>query len=174
MRGASQKGELQMRTIHNDSTNRPRTRSATWRTVLTGFASMLMLATAGSAQAKTINFMAVINGGQEVPATSSNAFGNAFLTLDTQTGALCFAISYDFLSLSSAEIAANFHAPASPGQNAAGVFPLPAGSPKNGCVGPLSSNLQRALVNGRFYINIHTATNLGGEIRGQVIRVQGR
>jgi hypothetical protein len=55
--------------------------------------------------------------------------------------------------------------------NAAVIIPLPTpGSPKNGCVTPdLTEDLRRALFQGLWYVNIHTANNPGGEIRGQVI-----
>jgi hypothetical protein len=41
-------------------------------------------------------------------------------------------------------------------------------------VGPLDGDEQRALLRGRFYINIHSSVEPVGEIRGQVIRVRGR
>ena len=47
-------------------------------------ATLLLLAmSAVPASAATTNFIAVINGGQEVPPSASHALGNAFLTFDT-------------------------------------------------------------------------------------------
>src|SRR6184192_588588 len=49
---------------------------------------------AAPAPAGTRNFVAVLNGGQETPPTTSNAFGVAFLTFDDKTLALCYSITY--------------------------------------------------------------------------------
>lgn len=119
-------------------------------------------------------FFAVLNGGQENPATTSNALGVALLTFNEETKMLCFSISYT--DLGADEIAAHFHAPASPGENAGVTIPLsPApfdlGSPKNGCVGPLTDQQEDDLEDGLFYINIHSTEFPGGEIRGQVLRL---
>jgi len=123
---------------------------------------------AGAARAKT--FIALFNGGQEVPPTTSNAFGVAFMTFDDKTKMLCYSITLsDGLG---GETAAHFHGPADPGQNADIVFaitPVP-GRSKTGCVGPFLNGKQRsALKKGRFYANIHTQQFPNGEVRGQVL-----
>jgi len=102
-----------------------------------------------SAGAVVKNFMAVMNGGQEVPATTSNSFGVAFLTFDTQTNLLCYSISYSVADLSSAESDAHIHGPAVPGVDGVIIFPLAqVSSPKNGCVGPLNASHRMALRRG--------------------------
>ena len=55
--------------------------------------------------------------------------------------------------------------------NASVIVQLPTpGSPKNGCETPeLTADQRRDLLRGLWYVNIHTANNPGGEIRGQVI-----
>jgi hypothetical protein len=121
-------------------------------------------------------FTALLNAGQEVPPRGSSAQGLAFMTFNSTNGELCYSISYQ--GLTSAEILAHFHAPAPPGQNANVLFdispsPSPLGSPKTGCVGPLSKQNVRDLRDGLFYINIHTSTFPGGEIRGQVLPNRG-
>ena len=121
-------------------------------------------------QAQTFTFTAVLTSGQEVPPNPSKALGVAFVTFNTDTGEVCYSISYDDFNLTSAETVAHFHAPAPPGVNASVLIPLPPGSPKNGCVTPdLTEDLKRALFQGLWYVNIHTAKNPGGEIRGQVL-----
>jgi hypothetical protein len=136
-------------------------------------ASTLLLAlAAGPVQAQTFTFTAVLTSGQEPPpnTNTSKAFGVAFVTFNTDTGELCFSISYDEFTLTSAETVAHFHAPAPPGVNAAVIIPLPPGSPKNGCVTPeLTEDLKRELFRGLWYVNIHTEKNMGGEIRGQLL-----
>ena len=73
--------------------------------------------------------------------------------------------------MTSEETNAHFHAPAPPGVNAPVIIQLPTpGNPKNGCVTPdLTEAQRRDLFRGLWYVNIHTAKNSGGEIRGQVI-----
>ena len=64
---------------------------------------------------------------------------------------------------------AHFHGPAMPGANAAVVVPFtgPIASPITGTA-TLTDAQIADLSAGRWYINIHTAANPGGEIRGQV------
>jgi len=134
---------------------------------------LMLLVSAVPVWAQTFTFTAVINSGQEPPPNTndSEAFGVAFVTFTLGSGELCFSISYEESTLTSAETNAHFHAPAPPGENASVVVQLPTpGSPKNDCVTPdLTEEQRRALFRGLWYVNIHTANNPGGEIRGQVI-----
>jgi CHRD domain len=134
---------------------------------------LLLLVSAVPVRAQTLTFTAVLTSGQEPPPNTndSKAFGVAFVTFNADRGEVCFSISYEEFQLTSEETNAHFHAPAPPGVNAAVIIPLPTpGSPKNGCVTPdLTEDLRRALFQGLWYVNIHTANNPGGEIRGQVI-----
>src|SRR5436309_11942627 len=109
---------------------------------------------AAPAPASTRNFVAVLNGGQETPPTTSNAFGVAFLTFDDKTLALCYSIT--FFSLSTTETNAHLHGPAAPGVSAGiivGLQPVP-GNPKNGCVNLPKAN-KKDLKRGMTYLNIH-------------------
>src|SRR5919202_3611937 len=98
--------------------------------------TLLLTLAAVPVQAQTFTFTAVLTSGQEPPpnTNSSKALGVAFVTFNTDTGELCFSISYEEFNLTSAETVAHFHAPAPPGVNASVLIPLPPGSPKNGCV----------------------------------------
>ena len=125
-------------------------------------------------------FFAVLNSKQEVldPKPDSNAFGNALMTFTNSDSMLCYSISYSALE-GGAETVAHFHAPASVGEAASPVFdispaPSPLGSPKTGCVGPLTRADRAELRRGRFYINIHSTNFPSGEIRGQVLPVSVR
>jgi hypothetical protein len=134
---------------------------------------LMLLVSAVPVRAQTFPFTAVLTSGQEPPPNTNDspAFGVAFVTFDVGTGDLCFSISYDASLLTSEETNAHFHAPAPPGENAPVIVQLPTpGSPKNGCVSTdLTDEERRALFRGFWYINIHTANNPGGEIRGQVV-----
>ena len=123
---------------------------------------------AAPAPAGTRNFIAVLNGGQETPPTTSNAFGVAFLTFDDKTLALCYSITYTGITRT-AETAAHVHGPAAPGASAAILVALsPSGSPKNLCVTLPKAN-KKDLKRGMTYLNVHTMDNPSGEIRGQII-----
>jgi len=138
---------------------------------------LLALTVMHSPAAADFAFFAVLNSGQEIqdPKPDSNALGTAVMTFTESTDMLCYSISYTVLV--GGETVAHFHAPASAGENAPVLFPItpevsPLGSPKVGCVGPLTGDQKRDLIRGLFYINIHSSMWPGGEIRGQVYRVQ--
>jgi len=143
-------------------------RCSWWIALAAGVIFTLSALPVGAASTKT--FIALMNGGQETPPTTSDALGVAFLTFDEATKMLCYSIS--FTTLTSAEAAAHVHGPATPGQSAAVLFPLTPvpGNPKNGCVGPLTSGaLKKELKKGLMYLNVHTTQFPNGEIRGQII-----
>jgi CHRD domain len=127
---------------------------------------------AACANAQTFTFTAMLNSGQEVPPNTSKVLGVAFVTFNAQTQEVCFSISYEDFNLTSPETAAHFHFPAPPGVNAPVRIFLPAGAPKNDCATadpPLEIQDITDLFSGRWYMNIHTQMNPGGEIRGQVL-----
>ena len=139
-----------------------------WPALAAGVVFALSAFPASAASTKI--FTALLNGGQETPPTTSDALGVAFLTFDEKTKNLCYSIS--FTRLTSTEVAAHVHGPAAPGVSAAILFPLTPvpGNPKNGCVGPLATGvIKKALKKGELYLNVHTAQNPNGEIRGQII-----
>ena len=146
--------------------------------ILAILAAALLAATLGATPAQgqsVVNLIALINGPQEVPpTTTSNAFGVAHMTFDASTSMLCYTIAYS--ALTTTETAAHFHGPALPGVDAGVLLdispsPSPLSSPKNGCVGPLSATQQADLLARKLYINIHSTQFPGGEIRGQVLPI---
>ena len=149
------------------------------RLCLCSIASLLCLGTVGaSAQITSGVLSAMLQPTQETPPIlASSAFGNAFLNFDVASSMLCYSITYSDLgapNLASGEISAHIHGPAEPGSAAGILFgispsPSPVGSPKEGCVGPLSVAERTDLVNGLLYINIHSNAFPGGEIRGQIL-----
>jgi CHRD domain-containing protein len=142
------------------------------RRALLAPAMVALLAGVGTARADTLlPFTAVLNGAQETPPVASPSQGMALVTYDVDTGLLCYALS--FSPLTSQELVAHFHGPAAPGVAAPILFPItpspsPVGSPKNGCVGPLSKTDVKNLKKGLLYLNVHSANFPLGEIRGQV------
>jgi hypothetical protein len=112
---------------------------------------------------------ATLDGKSEVPATSSSATGSADLTYDAASKKLSWTVNYS--GLSGPATAAHFHGPADSGKNAGVAVAIPnaATSPVKG-EATLTDAQAADLMAGKYYINIHTAANPGGEIRGQVMK----
>src|SRR5438477_10493685 len=105
------------------------------KTCLLGLGAGLVLTFAPvPARAASKNFIALLNGGQETPATTSTAFGVGFFTFDTKTNQLCYRISFSKLD-GGVEVAAHIHGPATPGNNASVLITFAeTGQAKNNCV----------------------------------------
>ena len=133
--------------------------------------TLSMLAAAGllvanAAQAATEKFAATLSGAQEVPANTTTGKGEVEATLDTTTKALSYHVT--FSGLTGPAMAAHFHGPAAPGANGPPVVPIAHPmSPTNG-MATLTDAQVANLEAGKWYFNLHTAANPGGEIRGQI------
>jgi len=127
--------------------------------------ALLSACTGGS---DTREFRANLSSNQEVPPVSGVGSGRAELSLNTVTKQLTWKITY--AGLSSDAAAAHIHGPAGPGANAGVIVNLGAGGVKNPLEGAATlTDAQIAdMVAGNTYVNIHTAQNKGGEIRGQI------
>jgi hypothetical protein len=163
-------------------------------------AAVLMLP-APAANAIPITFTADLSAANEVPPVASAGTGQATVILDATAQTL--QINVTFSGLSSNTVAAHIHCCAPVGTNVGVATTVPAfpGFPLNVTSGAYSSAVfdltQPLIYNPAFvtlqggtiagaeaaliagiqagltYLNIHTATNMGGEIRGQLIAVPG-
>jgi len=158
-------------------------------------ALVLLLATAAISQAASIQFdlsppntdaARGLSPANEVPAvTNSVGSGDEIsggITFDPTNRVLSLAVGFGsaagFTNLTGAATAAHIHGPAGAGTNAGVVlslvpFVFPANDPANGGVifgsTVLPTNAVSDLLAGLYYLNIHTAENPGGEIRGQLV-----
>jgi hypothetical protein len=119
--------------------------------------------------APTTGLYAGIDSAQEVPPTGTAGTGNAYFEIDTVAKTLTYNIT--FAGLSSAEVSAHIHGPAPVGANAGIQLVLPAGSPKTG-VWNYPPAQEANILAGLMYVNIHSSSFPGGEIRGQIIPAQ--
>ena len=117
--------------------------------------------------ANTTKFGATLTGAAEVPPTTSTGTGTLEASLNKDTSVLTWKISYS--GLTGPATAAHFHGPAMAGANAGVVLPFAsATSPIEGTA-TLTAAQVADLTAGKWYANVHTAANKGGEIRGQVM-----
>jgi hypothetical protein len=125
------------------------------------------LAYAAPACAET--FKATLDGRSEVPATTSSGTGTADIDYDPASKKLSWKLTYS--GLTGPATAAHFHGPAEAGKNAGVAVPIPnpASSPVEGSA-TLTDTQAADLEAGKYYVNVHTAANPGGEIRGQVTK----
>jgi hypothetical protein len=141
---------------------------------------------ASSAQAQTIRFTAALSGANETPGVLTGAFGAANVTLDTGSRTLTWSI--DVFNLPSGITNAHFHV-GGPGVAGPTVVNIAFNANQSNDFNVSGSatagdllvrgdqgirswdDFMQALQGGQIYVNIHSAVNGGGEIRGQVIRV---
>jgi glucose/arabinose dehydrogenase len=111
---------------------------------------------------------ASVLGGYESPAVNTPASGlGTFMLVGTQ---LTYTVS--FRGLSGPATGAHIHGPADIGQNAGVLIPFSVPAATAGTVSGTASLTPAqlaAIVDGRTYVNFHTAANVGGEIRGQIL-----
>ncbi|MDP3494605.1 MAG: CHRD domain-containing protein [Hyphomonadaceae bacterium] len=97
---------------------------------------------------------------------TSTGKGAGTFTYDPATHVLSYTVTYEGLTGPAA--AAHIHGPADPGANGPPVIPFAnAASPITGTA-TLTDTQAADLAAGKYYVNVHTAANRGGEIRGQI------
>jgi len=112
-------------------------------------------------------FNAVLTSAAEVPPTSSAGAGTLDARLDRTTSVIRWKMTYS--GLTGPATMAHFHGPALPGANAGVVVPFAsAASPSEGQA-TLTAAQIADLTAGKWYVNVHTAANPAGEIRGQLM-----
>ncbi|WP_049819992.1 CHRD domain-containing protein [Bradyrhizobium japonicum] len=136
-----------------------------WGTAVLG--ALLMVAAAPS-RAEVIKLQAELKGSNEVPPNNSSGSGRAEATFDSETKVLTYTVT--FTDLSGPAMGAHFHGPSEAGKNAGIVLPFKTvQSPIQGSA-TLTDAQAADLLAGKWYANIHTAANPGGELRGQMMK----
>jgi hypothetical protein len=139
------------------------------RTML--LASAVTFGLAVQADAEVVSFHAHMIAAQEIPSKTSNGQGDADAQLDTTTKALTYKVTW--ADLTGPATMAHFHGPAAAGANAGVMVPL-GNTPTSPIEGSatLTDAQVKDFLDGKVYVNVHTAANPGGEIRGQMTRVK--
>lgn len=112
-------------------------------------------------------FKATLNGTSEVPANASTGSGTATLTFNKDTKIFTVVVNYTGVTATASHI----H------KGAAGIsggvvfgFSAPVTSPINYTSVALDATQEADLMANLYYVNVHSATFTGGEIRGQLIK----
>jgi len=139
------------------------------RTAVAAAALAVGLAMASAAFADDVKFKASLKASEEVPPAQSSGTGTLDATYDTASKQLTYTVNYS--GLTGNATAAHFHGPAEAGKNAGVVVPVQGSvaSPIKGSA-TLTDTQAADLMAGKWYFNVHTEANKGGEIRGQVTK----
>ena len=136
----------------------------------------LCLVVSVAGQAATLQFDILLDGLQETPPNASPGTGTGTLFLDDVTGD--YTISGTFQDLIGTTNNAHIHGPAPAGTPAGVVhgltfdFGVTSGNYSNGAGLTTFTAPQMAdLINGLYYVNIHSTFAPSGEIRGQILLV---
>jgi hypothetical protein len=111
---------------------------------------------------------ATLDGKQEVPPNTSAGKGTADIDYDAASKKLSWKLNYS--GLSGPATAAHFHGPAEAGKNAGVAVPISNTASGSEGSATLTDAQAADLTAGKYYVNIHTDANKGGEIRGQVTK----
>lgn len=149
--------------------------------------AMLLTFFATAASAQVVRLGATLNGGQEAPAkVNTGAVGTADVSVDVAAKEL--VVNLRIFNMPAGTTGGHIHVGA---MDTAGpiIFDF---RPTGGVTGDFSINVRmsapdlirrpaqgintiddalEALINGNTYVNIHSANNPAGEIRGQLVRV---
>jgi hypothetical protein len=135
-----------------------------------GLVAMATACSHAQPDAHLVALSAALRGTQEVPPVVTMGQGQLDAVLDHSRRQLRWKLS--FAGLTGPATAAHFHGPALAGANAGVVLPIPVPATSLPSPAEGSASLTEAQVAevraGRWYVNVHTATHPGGEIRGQL------
>ena len=137
------------------------------RSLLAGLFAAASLALLPS-MSNAATFTSTLSGEAEIPPVTTMGTGTVEATYTPATKVLKWKVVYS--GLSGAVTAAHFHGPAIPGQNAGVALPFKGklDSPMEG-EATLTEAQAAQVTAGQWYVNLHTAANPKGEVRGQLI-----
>lgn len=135
------------------------------RTLAAIFGVMAILVAMGVGVASAVDVNVPLSGSQEVPPVTTSATGSGKITVAADQ-----SISGTITTTGIKGTAAHIHLAPS-GANGPVIVPLTKDGDNGWTVGPgakLQDAHYQAFKDGNLYINVHSATNQGGEIRGQI------
>ena len=130
------------------------------------FAGAIAFAT--PSMAAMMNFKANLDAKSEVPPNRPQGTGTVTATYDTASKKLTWKGSYN--GLTGPATAAHFHGPAASRQERRRAGSDRAGHQPARRLGDANRRPGQGADGRRMYVNVHTAANKGGEIRGQLTK----
>ena len=135
------------------------------RTLLAMTGVLAILVAMGASVASADDAKVTLSGSQEVPPVTTSATGSGTITVAADQ-----SISGSIKTTGVKATAAHIHV-AGPGANGPVIVPLTKQGEDGWTVGP-GAKLQdahfQAFKDGNLYVNVHSAANPNGEIRGQI------
>lgn len=113
-----------------------------------------------------VGVSATLSSAAEVPPNASTATGSLQGSYNKDSRQLTWKLVYN--GLSGPATMAHFHGPAMAGQNAGVALGIANVASASDGSATLNDAQAADLLAGKWYVNVHTAANPGGEIRGQV------
>jgi hypothetical protein len=122
--------------------------------------------------AEGLAFMTMLDGGQETPAVPTQGMGLGYMEIDDEMESMMYHVVFD--KLTGTPTASHFHK-APIGASGGVVVNLTDSMSANEIKGTVSgTGLTKAFImdaiKGDIYVNVHTPSYPGGEIRGQLVR----
>ncbi len=122
----------------------------------------------GEVRGQIAAFNATLDGAQVVPPVTTPGRGWGVFQINTTTNELSYYVVVD--NLAGVEFGSHFHGPALHGTPASFAAGMPLGSPKIG-TWAYDQSQEQAIVDGRYYVKVHTDLHPTGEVRGQIVPV---
>jgi hypothetical protein len=135
------------------------------RTLLAMTGVMAILVAMGASVAAAVDVKVTLSGSQEVPPVTTSATGSGTITVAADQ-----SIAGSIKTTGVKGTAAHIHLGAA-GTNGEVILPLTKAGDDGWSVGPggkLQDAHYQAFKDGKLYINVHSAANPNGEIRGQI------
>jgi len=129
--------------------------------------SLFTLGACAAPAGNSVGVSATLSSAAEVPPNQSAATGTLQGSYDKSSKLLKWKLVYS--GLSGPATMAHFHGPALAGENAGVVVPLANPASMAESTATLTDAQAADMLAGKWYINVHTAANPGGEIRGQLM-----
>ncbi|EJF10331.1 MULTISPECIES: CHRD domain-containing protein [Pontibacter] len=116
-----------------------------------------------------------LSGENEVPAVATSGSGSLTATYDRSTRILTYNFSWTLGDAGDNTVGIHFHGPALATENAPVVIPIENHTSSytgsvTGATRELTQTEEEQLLDGRWYLNIHSSTYPDGELRGQLLR----
>jgi hypothetical protein len=132
--------------------------------------ALLTAAPMAGALAASSTLTVPLSGAAEVPPVQTPGAGTAVLVYDPDTRQLSWTV--EFAGLTGPATMAHFHGPAAAGKNGpVALWLVPKGAaPASPIKGEavLTPEQAKGFAGGEWYVNVHTADNPSGEIRGGI------